>query len=174
MGGDTSSEARLSDLVERYGGLINSVVARLVRGRFAHTQDDVKQEVIIALWKRLKNETPIEHPKSYLYQIARREAIRVLQREGRRTSEVTQDPESVVGGGEGPFGQVAGVELGRRINRAIDSLSSDRQRAVRSHLMGFNIQEIMNMHGWTYQTARNLVSRGMADLRELLSMDASK
>jgi hypothetical protein len=29
----------------------------------------------------------------------------------------------------------------------------------------------MSMHGWTYQKARNLVARGMADLRERLGAE---
>jgi RNA polymerase sigma factor (sigma-70 family) len=172
MMGDTSAEAKLGELVERYGRLIDSVVGRLVRGRFAYAQDDVKQEVVISLWKRLKSEAPIEHPTSYLYQMARREAIRALQREGRRAGEV--DAEVAEGDGAGPFGQLERIELGQKINLAIGALSLDRQRAVRAHLMGFEIHEIMQMHGWGYQTARNLVSRGMADLRRLLSVGASK
>jgi DNA-directed RNA polymerase specialized sigma24 family protein len=36
---------------------------------------------------------------------------------------------------------------------------------VKAHLMGYSAQEIMTMHGWSYNTARNLVARGMADLR---------
>ncbi|HET9317017.1 MAG TPA: hypothetical protein VFQ51_15605, partial [Vicinamibacteria bacterium] len=41
----------------------------------------------------------------------------------------------------------------------------ERQAAVRAHLEGFQFQEVMLMHGWSYQKARNLVARGMADLR---------
>ena len=34
--------------------------------------------------------------------------------------------------------------------------------------MGFSAQEIMTMQGWPYNTTRNLVARGMADLRREL------
>jgi DNA-directed RNA polymerase specialized sigma24 family protein len=39
---------------------------------------------------------------------------------------------------------------------------------VRAHLAGFQFQEIMIRFGWSYQRARNLISRGMADLRKAL------
>lgn len=37
-----------------------------------------------------------------------------------------------------------------------------------AHLAGFSAEEIMAMHGWPYQKARNLIARGMAELREKL------
>jgi DNA-directed RNA polymerase specialized sigma24 family protein len=41
----------------------------------------------------------------------------------------------------------------------------DRARAVKAHLAGFSVEEIMALCGWPYQRARNLIARGMADLR---------
>ena len=130
MTGEPLVDARLREIVEQYGRLIRSVVGRLMRGRMAHAEDDVRQEVVIALWKRLQNEAPIEHPTSYVYQVARREAIRILQREARRHGEANEEtarPE------DGPLGQLERLELGEKINRAIGSLAIDRQRAVRAH-----------------------------------------
>ena len=174
MTGEPLLDARLGEIVEQYGRLIGSVVGRLMRGRMAHAEDDVRQEVVIALWKRLQNEAPIAHPTSYVSQVARREAIRVLQREARRYGEVNEVTEAPARPEDGPLGRLERLELGEKINRAIGSLAIDRQRAVRAHLMGFDVQEIMRMHGWPYQTARNLVTRGMADLREILSDQPDK
>ena len=44
----------------------------------------------------------------------------------------------------------------------------DRAKAVRLHLAGHAVDEIMQVHGWTYQKARNLIARGMSDLRDAL------
>jgi DNA-directed RNA polymerase specialized sigma24 family protein len=54
------------------------------------------------------------------------------------------------------------------VEECVASLAAERQRAVRAHLSGFDVQEIMAMHGWPYQKARNLIARGMAELREAL------
>jgi len=59
-------------------------------------------------------------------------------------------------------------ELGALIRRALATLSPDRRRAVKAHLMGFDVQEIMTMQSWPYNKARNLIVRGMADLRREL------
>jgi len=58
--------------------------------------------------------------------------------------------------------------IGTEIMNAIATLEPKRGQAVRAHLAGFSVHEIMEMQGWTYNTARNLIARGMADLRGAL------
>ena len=67
-----------------------------------------------------------------------------------------------------PESTATAVELGARIDRAIDSLLVERRQAVRAHLAGYSVDEIMQAYGWPYQKARNLIARGMSDLREEL------
>jgi len=83
----SGEDPRFEQLVRDYAGLIRRVIAR-VGGRphlIGQVQDDIEQEVLIALWKRLKREQPIEDPASYIFRMARHEAIRVLMREASRT-----------------------------------------------------------------------------------------
>ena len=54
------------------------------------------------------------------------------------------------------------------IAEALAAMAPDRARAVRGHLAGFSVEELMKLYGWTYQRARNLIARGMADLRSEL------
>ena len=51
---------------------------------------------------------------------------------------------------------------------ALELLAPDRARAVRGHLAGLDAHELMQLYGWSYQRTRNLVARGMADLRDAL------
>ena len=44
-------------------------------------------------------------------------------------------------------------------------LQENRRRAVGLHLQGMTTDEIARMAGWTEPKARNLVYRGLADLR---------
>jgi len=39
---------------------------------------------------------------------------------------------------------------------------------VMAHLAGYEVKEIMAMFEWPYHKARNLIARGMADLRRKL------
>jgi RNA polymerase sigma factor (sigma-70 family) len=157
----------LETLVERYAALIRSAVGRVAGSRSADIGDDVVQRVTTALWKRLKGEQVIDHPASYIYRCAIREALRELDRLGdalsapldEQLADDAPDPETVL----------QARQLGATIETCFADLHPERAQAVRAHLAGFAVEEIMEMYAWPYQKARNLISRGMADLRARLA-----
>lgn len=165
--GKAEVERALGDLVARYGRLIRSVVLRISGPQTAdRIGDDIEQQVLTGLWKQLEREQTIEFPASYLYRCAVRETVRAVKREhvgrGQPISEdlpdELPDPETL-----------ASVrQRTEDVQRALGRLEADRREAVRSHLAGMSVDEIMNANDWPYQKARNLIARGMADLRRLL------
>jgi RNA polymerase sigma factor (sigma-70 family) len=161
-------------LVRDYAGLIRRVIAR-VSGQphlTGQLQDDIAQEVFLALWKRLKREQPIEDPASYIFRMARREAIRALMRESaRRTQPLADDHEELPSPRPSPLAALEGSELGRAVEAALGQLPADRRRAARAHLIGLDAEEISRLTGWSYNRVRNLVSRGMLDLRRILKQE---
>ena len=162
------AETRFDALVRQYGRLITAVVARVGGARVAGTRDDVSQEVLLALWKRLEREQTLEVGSSYVYKAAVRETVRALRREGSKRLEALDENSPPPNSTAGPFEHLAERERGARIESCLASLPLERERAVRAHLRGFEIREIMGLYGWPYQKARNLVARGMSDLRRLL------
>jgi len=155
----------LEELVSSYSRLIRSAVSRVAGPLSDAIADDIEQKVLIALWKAMPGEQMPDHPSSYLYRAAVRETVRTLR--NRRTEETgfaenQRDPMPM------PDQLAESNELGALIRRALATLSPDRRRAVKAHLMGFDVQEIMTMQSWPYNKARNLIVRGMADLRREL------
>jgi RNA polymerase sigma factor (sigma-70 family) len=159
-------EGRFEGMVRQYGRLISAVVARVGGQATSLFREDIEQQVLIELWRQVDREQTIDHPSSYLYKAAVRETVRVLRRELSR--EAVRDGVQEPRGGESPYQSLAGKEQAALVEECVASLASERQRAVRAHLSGFDVQEIMAMHGWPYQKARNLVARGMAELRQAL------
>jgi RNA polymerase sigma factor (sigma-70 family) len=159
-------EGRFEAMVRQYGRLISAVVARVGGQATSIFREDIEQQVLIELWRQVDREQKIDHPSSYLYKAAVRETVRVLRRELSRGAV----PEGIEErrGGESPYQSLAGKEQAAAVEECVAALAADRQRAVRAHLSGFDVQEIMAMHGWPYQKARNLVARGIAELREAL------
>jgi RNA polymerase sigma-70 factor (ECF subfamily) len=172
----TEVQARYDALIRKYDRLIRAIVSRagrrmgLRRDSFLE-KDDIEQEIRLDLWKQIARGQIIEFPATYIYRATIRETIRVLRRnisremvpiEGDSRAEQMKD----VGD---PFQTLAAKEELRDIMLGLRSLTPDRQSAVRAHLAGFQFQEIMVMYGWTYQKARNLIARGMADLRKCLN-----
>jgi RNA polymerase sigma-70 factor (ECF subfamily) len=60
-------------------------------------------------------------------------------------------------------------ELAYRLARAVDELPSPRQAVVRLHLRGYHREEIAELLGWSEAKTRNLLYRGLDDLRGLLA-----
>ncbi len=163
-----AESSTFEDLVGRYARLIRSVVSRVAGEQDPAVLDDVEQQVLLSLWKATRGEQVIHHPPSYIYRTAVRETVRMLRRERNRREREgivaarnvrkVPDPEEIA----------ESRELGVQVGTALKALSGDRSRAVRAHLAGFSVREIMDMFDWTYNRARNLIARGMADLRREL------
>ena len=70
-----------------------------------------------------------------------------------------------------PHAALEGSELANRVARAIDEIPASRRPAVRMHLAGYPREEIARLMGWTEAKTRNLLYRGLADLRERLTAE---
>jgi RNA polymerase sigma factor (sigma-70 family) len=161
-------EERFEELARQYGRLIRSVVLKVGGPQAVGEAEDIEQRVLIELWKQVSREQPIDYPSSYIYRAAVRETVRTMRRSLRRSEEVLEEGTAEVDMAPDPAARAAGRELGRQVEAAIQALAPDRRLAVRRHLAGHRVRDMMAEQGWSYQKARNLVARGIADLRGAL------
>lgn len=170
------SHARFGQLLEGYDRLIRGIVGRvgrrlgLTRDNFL-TREDIEQEVRLDLWKQVARGQQIDYPATYIYKATIRETLRGLRRTANRET-ISLDSSGVADtllDAVDPFHALAAKEQFREIIIGVRCLAPDRQSAVRAHLTGFGFHEIMGLYGWSYQRTRNLISRGMADLRKSLN-----
>ena len=161
---------RMEDLVRQYGKLIAAMVRRVGRSAPTAMREDIQQRVLIALWKQLRCNHAIEHPTTYIYRTAVRETVRVMREEAARAQDPIEDqtPDPLHAHRGDPHAELVRKEKMSRIRSAIAEIAPERRLAVRDHLSGFGVTEIMERRGWSYQKARNLIARGMADLRRIL------
>lgn len=161
---------RMEALVRQYGRLIGAMVRRVGRGATRAVREDIQQRVLISLWKQLRSDHAIEHPTTYIYRAAVRETVRVMRQEAARAQDpLDGDALAALRAERGdPHVALDRKEKMARIRAAIQQIAPERRLAVRAHLSGFDVTEIMTRYGWSYQKARNLVARGMADLRRIL------
>lgn len=155
---------QLEALVRQYSRLIRSVVARVAGPRAALIRDDVEQEIVIALWRRLRGAQELEAAPSYVYKAAVRETVRMLRKLLKH--EAAPLPEGAAEPAGPPDSRPGQDEDAAAIEAALRALQPEREAAVRLHLMGYEVTEVMRLRDWPYQKARNLIARGMADLRQ--------
>jgi RNA polymerase sigma factor (sigma-70 family) len=168
-------DAVIREVLEKYGALIRRVVARVGGRAIQDSREDVVQAVVMSLWQQVSREQTISYPSSYIYRAAVRETVRAVRQELERmrthAAIDADDGPELPSATPNPESAAAASELGAQIDCAIGRLLDERARAVRAHLAGYSVDEIMQVYGWPYQKARNLIARGMADLRGELKKD---
>lgn len=135
--------------------------------------DELAQAVRVRLWRALgQRQTVPTITSSYVYRTARTAAIDIV-RARRWRHHSAEDPASVLQrtpGKERPDVRLEETEGARRILQVIDQLPPDRRTAVRLHLAGYGREEIAPMLQWTGPRTRNLIYRGLEQLRQQLTL----
>lgn len=167
-----ADERALSASIERIIRQFGDTIAHAARryGVGGADVDEVVQDVRLRLWK-LMERTPGGRAvvnASYAYRAASSAAIDLVRRDrARRSGEVIDLEESQ----PAPVNHAA--DALDRLQDALMHLAPSRRAAVRLHLDGRSLAEISRVLQWTEAQARNQVYRGLADLKQQLSGEAS-
>jgi RNA polymerase sigma factor (sigma-70 family) len=168
---------RFDTLMREYRQLLRSAIARFCPPNLGLNVDDIEQEAVIRIWQLVRSEREVESPASYLYRIAATTTIDAVRRVKRRREDqlrVEGEEKEVAPTRLPPDAEKSPETLFRRreireaVQTGLQGLQENRRRAVGLHLQGMTTEEIARMAGWTEPKARNLVYRGLADLREAL------
>ena len=139
--------------------------------------DEVMQEVRIRLWRAHQggenaSEQIAAAPASYVYRTAMSAALDLLRRRRARRADLTvgiHDDDQFATADSGPEQTVEASELTAQVARAIETIPASRRPVVRMYLVGYPRDEIARLLGWSEAKTRNLLYRGLADLRERLT-----
>jgi RNA polymerase sigma-70 factor (ECF subfamily) len=139
--------------------------------------DDLMQEIRIRLWRAHEGDPAASEqigaaPASYVYRTAVT-AVLDLFRRRRARHEGDMIPleqgDRRTAAGEGPDAELSARELAACVASAIDALPASRRPVVRMYLAGHTKEEIASLMGWSEAKTRNLLYRGLAELRERLA-----
>ena len=164
--------AALETMVSRFATMVRSIGAR---HRLSDTDlDEVLQEVRVRLWKSCTTSEQIRAlGASYVYRTATSAALDMLRRRRAHGGERGESMESVANElpalSAAPDDALEARELEQRVMAAIDSIPASRRPAVRMYLNGYDRAEIAELLGWTEAKTRNLLYRGLGDLRARLA-----
>ncbi len=167
---DTVSPA-LETVIGRFRAMVRSVGAR--HRLPEHDLEDVVQEVRIRLWRAFPSGEQIGRlGASYVYRTATSAALDLIRRRRARGADIT-DPaddrlEELPAQARGPDAQLESGEAESRILESVESLIPPRRAVVRMYLSGYDREEIADVLDWSEAKTRNLLYRGLADLRERL------
>jgi RNA polymerase sigma-70 factor (ECF subfamily) len=130
--------------------------------------DEVEQDIRIRLWRLSEKAGALEQASSsYIYRAAMSAVTDLIRR--RRSGARGRVAIADVEGELAPASySPAEAELVAALARALDTLDVPRRVVVRLHLDGKDRDEIAAILGWSEAKVRNLLYRGLNDLREQL------
>jgi RNA polymerase sigma-70 factor (ECF subfamily) len=145
--------------------------------------DEVMQDVRLRLWRaRGESEQITGSTASYVYRTATSAALDLIRRRRRvgvreeRAADAREDAEvgsgaggETVSGASNPEADLEAADIRAAVAAAVDRITPSRRAVVRMYLMGHPPMEIATLMGWTEPKTRNLLYRGLADVRTQLA-----
>ena len=151
------SSPRADERIARVVETLRRAVARACPAELDGMREDLVQAALVRFLERPPESGEVRSA-SYLWRIAYSVAIDELRRLQRK-------PVLLV---EADAELPARSDLAVELNDCLDQLSEPRRLAVGLHLQGFTDQEAAQALGWNFKRVRNLIFRGMVDLRRCL------
>jgi RNA polymerase sigma-70 factor (ECF subfamily) len=176
---DTESEKikAIDKAIHEYSFLIRAAI-RKTSPRIDESQmDDIEQEVKLKIWKEiLKSEKKILNLGSYIWKVTYTTTCRIMKtisKERKMAWSQSGESQHPVGAGVQEKGASPNHRLEKKetmeiIRDTIDSLIESRRAVLKLYLMGMDQMEISQFFGWSEDKVRNLISRGLADLRNAI------
>lgn len=170
----------LQAVVGRFESLVRKVGWR--HGLDGDDLDEVMQDVRLRLWRaRGESEQILGSSASYVYRTAMSAALDLIRRRRRTTGPgpayddqaskedvIDQVPSTLPGGGS-PEHLLDATDVEHAVQVAISRIAMSRRPVVRMYLLGHPQMEIATLMGWSEAKTRNLLYRGLADLRVQLT-----
>lgn len=173
------AEAQFNAVVEKYGKFLRQAIVRFCPKSLGIQFDDIEQDARVRLWRALKSEKEIPNLASYTYRIAVSATIDAIRRVKARREEQLRGPDEKVEGDpetvplvtrpeHSPQSTVEREEIIRKVEATLRSLPENRRRVVGLYLEGLTTSDIAELLGWSEPKSRNLVYRGLKELRRQL------
>ena len=160
----------LEAAVTKFAGLVRGVGWR---HRLSEAEvHELLQQVRIRLWQAQGTSEQISRVSaSYVYRTAVSAVLDMMRRRrAQRTEQMVSLEDGMVATATGnPERDLESSELVAQVTRAIDSIPLSRRAVVRMYLAGHPREEIADLLGGSEAKTRNLLYRGLGDLRARLT-----
>ncbi len=165
-----TKEEELRELLEGYAQYMNVQVQQYNLTKYGLDPEDILQDVRIRIWKIICSERIILCPGSYIRKIISSAVIDQLRKRRREDNLFVCEKLKCISEQGYMYCREADRKKGleEAVGRAVEGLIDTRRQVVKLYLMNLNIQEIASYLHWTQNKTRNLLYRGLADLRDSL------
>jgi len=171
MGSDFRKEQELSYLIERFSGFIRAQINKYCVVHSTLDVEDILQETRIKLWKIIYSEKKIRNYASYIKKIVDTSVMDFLRKYKREEGIYFHEMNRKICE-KNSFDDTDFLyeqsDLNDIVGKAIEGLIESRKKVVKLYLLNLSIEEIAFYFHWTPHKARNLLYRGLLDLKKIL------
>ena len=157
-------------ILEDYSQYMALQVQRFNLFKYGLDPEDILQEVKVRIWRIVSSNRSIASPPAYIKRIISSAVIDQLRKLKRDDSLLLHERNQCISEQTNPYCMAAlqRKSLVETIGRAADKLIDSRRQVVKLYLLNLNIREISSYLNWSQDKTRNLLYRGLADLRKSL------
>jgi len=169
---DREASRALHDLIERFDAFVRRTASR--HGIAGAELDEVVQDLRVRIWKSFGTAELIRRANpTYMYRAAVSASLDIIRRRRSLKGSAARlddvHPGALADARARTEERIAAGELARAVHDALDLLAESRRGVVRMYLAGYDRYEIADLLGWTEGKTRNLLYRGLDDLRKILA-----
>lgn len=167
---DQGKEKELEAILFQFSRFIRSHIHKFNIQKFGLDPDDIAQEVRIKIWRVLSNEKTIDNYASYIRKIVDSSVIDQLRKLKREEGIFLQEKQTRISEQKTNYEaeMLREKHIQETVGRAVEGLIESRRKAVRLYLLNMSIEEIAAFFHWSRDKTRNLLYRGLADLKKIL------
>jgi RNA polymerase sigma-70 factor (ECF subfamily) len=163
-------EDEFNQILEDYSRYMSSQIQRYNLPKYGLDPEDVLQDVKIRIWKLLQANRTIVSPAAYIKKIVSSAVIDQLRKRRRDESLYHHEKQKRISEQEFSCRWEATRKkaLEATVGQAVNRLINSRRQVVKLYLLNLTIREIASYLQWSQDKTRNLLYRGLADLRQSL------
>jgi RNA polymerase sigma factor (sigma-70 family) len=169
MKNDKSGSGEFEVILDKFSASIKASIRRFGLERSGIDPEDVFQEVRIKLWKKFAHEKNISHQASYINRVVNSALIDQIRKARRQEKLIYHEKQKWLVEEQGrPDASAQDSVFREMIFEAADSLMESRRKVVKLFLSGLTMDEISLTLNWSKDKTRNLLYRGLSDLKRKL------
>lgn len=162
----------LSVILESYAQFMQKHIQKFNLLKYGLDPEDIMQDVRIKIWNLIRSERTVYSHGAYIKKIINTSVIDQLRRLRRQDFLFLHEKQKRIAELSRPYDHdkeaARKIALKDSICMGVERLIRSRRQVIKLYLLGFSIQEISSYMGWSISKTRNLLYRGLADLRKYL------
>ena len=163
-------EEEFRRILENYAQFLSAQVRKYDLQKYGLDPDDIMQDIRIRIWKLINDERTIFRQASYIKKIVNSAVIDQFRKLRREDGLFRYEKQKCVAELNPSYNREAARKkmFTETVGRAVERLIDTRRQVVKLYLLDFSIPEISSYLNWSTDKTRNLLYRGLADLRKSL------